>query len=394
MIRDITTFPINIVMKKTQNIIQFIKKQFPDSEFIPLHEPSFTGNEKRYVLDCIDSTFVSSVGRYVDRFEEMICEITGAKYAIATVNGTCALHVALKLAGVQPGDEAITQPLSFVATANAISYCGANPIFLDVERETLGLSPAALENFLKSNARIKNGKCYNSIADNRIAACVPMHTFGHPCRIDEIAEICSHYNIALVEDSAESIGSLYKGKHTGTIGLFGIYSFNGNKTVTCGGGGAIVTNDEALAKKAKHITTTAKLPHPYEYVHDMSGYNYRLPNLNAALACAQLEQLDFFVEKKRKLASLYQEFFESLNIPFIHEPKHARSNYWLNAIVLPDNKARDEFLKVTNNANVMTRPVWRLLNKLEMYKDCQTDGLINAQWLEERVVNIPSSVRV
>ena len=387
------------MIKKTSSnsfseIIDFIKSLYPDENPIPLHGPRFAGNEKKYVVDAIDSTFVSSVGEYVDRFEEMICKMTSAQHAIATVNGTCALHVALKLAGVQPGDEVITQPLSFVATANAISYCGARPIFLDVDRETLGLDPVAMENFLKSNTQIKDGNCYNSVTGNRIAACVPMHTFGHPCRIDEIAEICNHYHIALVEDAAESLGSTYKGQHTGTFGLLGIYSFNGNKTVTCGGGGAIVTNDEALGKKAKHITTTAKAPRPYEYVHDMSGYNYRLPNLNAALACAQLEQLSAFIENKRELAKLYQNFFASLNIPFIKEPMNARSNYWLNAVTLPDRKIRDEFLIVTNNANVMTRPIWRLLSKLEMYKDCQTDALENAQWLEDRVINIPSSVRI
>jgi perosamine synthetase len=372
--------------------IDFIRSLYPGKDLIPLHEPTFMGREKEYVNAAIDSTFVSSVGEFVDRFEEMICEITGARFAVATVNGTCALHVALKLAGVQPGDEVITQPLSFVATANAISYCGANPIFLDANRETLGLDPATLEDFLKSNTRIKNGACHNSTTGRRIAACVPMHTFGHPCRIDAIAEICDRYHITLIEDAAESLGSLYKGKHTGTFGQFGVYSFNGNKTVTCGGGGAIVTNNEELAKKAKHITTTAKIPHPFEYVHDVTGYNYRLPNLNAALACAQLEQLDFFIERKRELAETYKTFFESLGIPFVHEPDHARSNYWLNAIILPDSKTRDEFLKVTNNANVMTRPVWRLLNKLDMYKTCQTDALTNAKWLEERVVNIPSSV--
>ncbi|RZB29759.1 MAG: hypothetical protein SRB1_02039 [Desulfobacteraceae bacterium Eth-SRB1] len=375
-------------------IIDFIKSLYPSENPVPLHAPSFTGNEKKYVIDAIDSTFVSSVGKYVDRFEEMICEITGAKYAIATVNGTCALHIALKLAGVQPGDEVITQPLSFVATANAIAHCGAKPIFLDVERETLGLDPTALKNFLQTYARIEEDTCYNKTTGNRITACVPMHTFGHPCRIDEIAEICNYYHIALVEDSAESLGSLYKSKHTGTFGQFGVYSFNGNKTITCGGGGAIVTNNEALAKKAKHITTTAKVPHPYEYVHDMTGYNYRLPNLNAALACAQLEQLNAFLKNKRELAKRYQEFFGLLDIPFIKEPVNTRSNYWLNAVILSDSKTRDEFLKVTNNANVMTRPVWRLLSKLEMYKDFQSDALENAQWLEDRVVNIPSSVRV
>jgi len=375
-------------------IIDFIKYLYPNENPVPLHAPRFTGNEKKYVADAIDSTFVSSVGKYVDRFEEMICEITGARYAVATVNGTCALHVALKLAGVQSGDEVITQPLNFVATANAISYCGATPIFLDVDRETLGLAPGELKNFLISNAQTKNGNCYNRVTGNRIAACVPMHTFGRPCQIDTIAEICDRHSIVLIEDAAESLGSTYKDRYTGTYGLFGIYSFNGNKTVTCGGGGAIVTNDETLAKKAKHITTTAKLPHPFEYVHDMIGYNYRLPNLNAALACAQLEQLDVFVENKRELAETYKTFFESLGIPFMNEPEHTRSNCWLNAIILSDRKTRDEFLKTTNEAKVMTRPIWRLLNKLDMYKKCQTDALENARWLEERVVSIPSSVTV
>ena len=373
-------------------IIEFIKTLYPNENPVPLHVPRFTGNEKKYVIDAIDSTFVSSVGEYVDRFEEMICQITGSAFAVATVNGTCALHIALKLSGVQLGDEVITQPVSFVATANAISYCGANPIFLDVERETLGLDPTALENFLKSNTRIKDGICYNSTTGKRIAACVPMHTFGHPCRIDAITEICKRYNIALVEDAAESLGSTYKGQHTGTFGLFGIYSFNGNKTVTCGGGGAIVSNDEALAKKAKHITTTAKITHPYEYVHDTVGYNYRLPNINAALACAQLEQLEFFIEKKRELAGKYEEFFTLIGIPFLLEPDHARSNCWLNAIILSDRDERNVFLKMTNEVKIMTRPTWRLLNHLEMYKDSQTDALENAKWLEERVVNIPSSV--
>ena len=386
---------INKTASKTfTEIVNFIKSLYPNENPVPLHVPRFTGNEKKYVVDCIDSTFVSSVGRYVDKFEEMICEITSARFAIATVNGTCALQIALKLAGVQPGDEVITQPLSFVATANSIAHCGAKPIFLDVERETLGLDPSALKSFLQDHARIKENACYNKFTGNRITVCVPMHTFGHPCRIDEIVEICNHYHVALVEDAAESLGSLYQGKHTGTFGQFGIYSFNGNKTVTCGGGGVIVTNNEVLAKKSKHITTTAKLPHPYEYVHDMTGYNYRMPNLNAALACAQLEQLSAFIENKRELARRYQEFFGHLDIPFIKEPEHTRSNYWLNAIIMPDRKTRDEFLKATNEAGIMTRPVWRLLNKLDMYKDCQADAMGNAQWLEDRVVNIPSSVRI
>jgi len=375
-------------------IIDFIRSLYPNKDSIPLHEPIFIGREKEYVIDAIDSSFVSSVGKYVNQFEEMICEITGAGHAVATVNGTSALHVALKLAGVEPGDEVITQPLSFVATANAISYCGAKSIFLDVDKETLGLSPNALDDFLKTNAIIKNKGCYNKITGNRIAACVPVHTFGHPCRIDNIADICQRYHLVIVEDAAESLRSTYKNKHTGTFGLMGIFSFNGNKTVTCGGGGAIVTNDEALAKKAKHITTTAKTPHLYEYIHDMIGYNYRMPNLNAALACAQLEQLDLFVENKRELAKRYQDFFKYLNIQFIHEPEDSRSNYWLNAVILSNSQTRNEFLKTTNKAGIMTRPVWKLLNKIEMFKSYQTDTLTNAQWIEERVVNIPSSVRL
>lgn len=375
-------------------IIDFIKSLYPEQSHIPLHAPQFIGNEKKYVVDAINSTFVSYIGEYVDRFENMICELTGAKYTIATVNGTCALHVALKLAGVKSGEEVITQPLSFVATANAISYCGANPIFLDVSRQTLGLDPTALEEFLKANTQVKTQACYNLATGKRIAACLPMHTFGHPCQIDAIVDICQRYKIVLIEDAAESFGSTYKGKATGTFGYFGIYSFNGNKIVTSGGGGAIVTNDKSCAKRARHIITTAKVPHLYEYVHDTNGYNYRMPNLNAALGCAQLEQLDFFIEKKRNHAEIYQNLFESLGVPFVCEPDQSRSNYWLNAVVLPDQEKRDEFLKVTNEAKIMTRPVWRLLNKLDMYKTCQTDSLSNAEWFEERIVNIPSSVCV
>jgi perosamine synthetase len=374
-------------------IIKFIRETFGREGFIPLHEPKFAGNEKKYVLDAIDSTFVSSVGAYVDRFEKMISEISGSNYAVATVNGTAALQVALKLAGVRKGDEVITQPVTFVATANAISYCGAKPVFLDVDRSTLGLSADALMAFLEEGAEAgKEGMCYNRKTKRRISACVPMHTFGHPSEIDLIVDICGRYGMPVIEDSAESIGSSYKGQQTGTFGKLGIYSFNGNKTVTCGGGGAILTNDEGLAQRAKHITTTAKIPHPYEYVHDEVGYNYRLPNINAALACAQLEQLDGFIEKKRSLAEKYARFFSEMGISFFTEPKYARSNYWLNAVILSDLRERNQFLEATNKAGVMTRPAWRLLNRLEMFKDCQTDGLENARWLEDRIVNIPSSV--
>jgi len=378
-----------------QNIVDFIRTLFNTEAFIPLHEPKFAGNEKAYVVKAIDSTFVSSVGEYVNRFEEMMCRITGAKFSVATVNGTAALHIALKLAGVGPGDEVIAPPLSFVATANAISYCGALPVFLDVDKATLGLSPEALSGFLERHAtRGPGNSSLNRTTGKRIAACVPVHIFGHPCRIDEILQICGDYGIPVVEDAAESLGSLYKGRHTGTFGLMGIYSFNGNKTVTCGGGGAIVTDDETLAKRAKHVTTTAKIPHPYEYVHDETGYNYRMPNLNAALACAQLEQLDTFIDNKRELAARYATFFRGIGIDFIHEPLNARSNYWLNAIVLENLAQRDAFLEFTNQARVMTRPCWRLMHRLPMFRECQTDGLKQAQWLEERVVNIPSSVRL
>jgi perosamine synthetase len=378
-----------------QNIVNYIRSIYKTDKFIPLHEPKFIGNEKKYVTDAIDSTFVSSVGKYVNRFEEMICEITGAKFAVATVNGTSALHIALKLVGVSSGDEVITSPLTFVATANTINYCGAEPVFLDVEKNSLGLSPKAVGDFLEQNSIMDNdGFCYNRNTGRRIICCVPVHIFGHPCRIDKIIEICGRYNIAVVEDAAESLGSLYRDRHTGTFGKIGIYSFNGNKTITCGGGGVIVTNDAFLVKRAKHVTTTAKMPHPYEYVHDEVGYNYRLPNLNAALACAQLEQLEKFIENKRELAKKYSDFFRDEEIGFIYEPDNARSNYWLNAIILKNIESKDRFLDFTNKCGVMTRPIWRLLNKLPMFQNCQTDRLGNAKWLEKWVVNIPSSVNL
>jgi aminotransferase in exopolysaccharide biosynthesis len=375
------------------DIIARIRAIFGAEGFIPLHEPRFWGNERKYVLDAIDSTFVSSVGEYVNRFEAMLCQATGASHAVATVNGTAALHVAMLLAGVEPGDEVLTQAVTFVATANAIRYCDAEPVFLDVDRDTLGLSPAAVESFLASSGVMgEGGRLVNRRTGRRIAACVPMHTFGHPARIDALVSICERHGVPLVEDAAESLGSTFGGRMTGTFGRLGIYSFNGNKTITCGGGGAIVTDDEALAKRAKHVTTTAKRPHPYEFCHDEVGYNYRLPNLNAAMACAQLEQLDGFLLRKRWLAETYADFFGTIGLPFVTDPRGARSNYWLNAVILPDLEAREEFLRVTNAAGVMTRPIWRLSNTLPMYRECETDGLENSRWLEQRVVNIPSSV--
>ncbi len=376
-----------------QKVVEFIRNLYGTDAFIALHEPQFFGNEKEYVNDTIDSTFVSSVGKYVTKFEEMVAEYTGAKYAVATSNGTSALHTALKLVGVDKESEVITQPLTFIATANAISYCGAKPIFVDVDRETLGLSSQKLETFLKENTTINSdGECINKKTKKFIKACLPMHTFGHPCKIDEIVEICDSYNIAVVEDAAESLGSYYKERHTGTFGKVGIFSFNGNKIITTGGGGMIVTDDEALAKRAKHLTTTAKVPHPYEYIHDEIGYNYRLTNLSAALGVAQMENLDIFVQKQRELANQYAEFFKGTDIGFIKEPQDAKSNFWLNAVQLKNRKERDAFLKYTNDKGIMTRSIWRLMNKLEMYKDAQCGDLSNAQWLEDRIVNITSSV--
>ena len=376
------------------DVIQFIRQRYQTDDFLPLHEPVFFGNEKKYLNECIDSTFVSSVGEFVDRFEVMMAEYTGAKYAVAVVNGTAALEIALKLVGVDEQSEVITQPLSFIATCNAISYCGATSVFVDVDRDTMGLSPASLLAFLKEHTEQKQGACYNKITGKKIAAVVPMHTFGHPCRIDKIASICSQYNIALVEDAAESLGSYYKGQHTGTFGQISAFSFNGNKTITTGGGGMIITDDEVLAKRAKHITTTAKVPHLYEFIHDEVGYNYRLPNINAALGCAQMETLDEILNNKRELALAYEKFFADKDINFVKEPENAKANYWLNAVILQNRKTRDEFLNVTNDAGTMTRPIWQLMNRLEMFASCQLGDLTNAYWLEDRVVNIPSGVRL
>ena len=375
-----------------EEVIAFIQKKYKTTGFIPLHEPHFIGNEKKYLNECMDSTFVSSVGKFVGEFEEKIAKYTGAKYAVATSNGTSALHISLMLANVESGDEVITQPLTFVATCNAINYCGAKPIFIDVDKDTMGMSPVALEAFLKENAIIKDQQCVNKSTGNIIKVCVPMHTFGHPCRIDEIQRICKEWHIILVEDSAESLGSFYNNQHTGTFGELGVISFNGNKIITSGGGGCILTNSEELAKKAKHITTTAKEPHKWEYTHDLVGYNYRMPNLNAALIVAQLEQLEGFLKSKRFLAKSYEDFFNDGNIQFVSEPENSKSNYWLNSIILKDKIQRNLFLDETNSQSVMTRPIWTLMNKLPMFKEAQCGDLTNAEWLEERVVNLPSSV--
>ncbi len=381
-------------MSRFQNIVNFIKQQFPGKGFITLHEPVFNGNEKKYVNETIETTFVSSVGPFVMQFEQMMCDITGAKHAIAIVNGTSALHMALILSDVEDGDEVLSQSLTFIATCNAISYLKASPVFLDVDLDTLGMSPESLSNFLNKNAEVKsNGFAYNKTTGKRIKACVPMHTFGFPCRIDEIASICSKWNITLIEDAAESIGSYYKGKHTGTFGNIGTFSFNGNKTVTCGGGGALITNDEQIAAKAKHLTTQAKVPHKWAFIHDQIGYNYRMPNINAALACAQLEQLEAFVENKRHLAELYSAYFSSINIKHVVEIKHAKANYWLNAILFDNKEEREAFLEFANSNGVMSRPVWELMHQLPMFENFMTADLLNSEWIAERLVNIPSSIR-
>jgi len=375
-------------------VISFIQNQFESKEFIPLHEPRFAGNEKQYLNECIDSTFVSYLGKFVTEFEDQIKEYTGAKHALAIVNGTMALHIAMVAEGIVENDEVITQALTFVATANAISYQKAKCIFIDVDKDTMGMSPHALRTFLEKNASVENGICINKTTGRRIKACMPMHTFGHPCRIDEIVTICKEYNISVIEDSAESLGSFYKGKHTGTFGKIGVFSFNGNKTITCGGGGMVITDSDDVAARLKHLSTTAKVQHQWNYVHDEIGYNYRLPNVNAALAVAQMESLENYLHDKRDLAAQYRAFFNGNSIDFISEPESAKSNYWLNAVVLENREQRDAFLDATNSAGVMTRPIWELMSRLEMFKDCQADSLLNSEWLVDRVVNIPSSVRL
>jgi aminotransferase in exopolysaccharide biosynthesis len=382
-------------MKKIHSIsegtVSFARRVFGDA-FIPLHRPVFEGNERKYLVDCIDSNFVSSVGAKVTEFEEKVVEFTGSKYAIATVNGTAALHIAIELAGVKAGDEVISQALTFIATCNAISYAGAKPLFIDVDLDTMGLSPAALKRFLEENAEKRASGTFNKISGKKISACVPMHTFGFPCRIAEISEICVDWDIALIEDAAESLGSYVGNRHTGTFGSMATLSFNGNKVITTGGGGMIITDDSELAKRAKYITTTAKVPHPYEFVHDEIGYNYRMPNLNAVLGCAQMERLDEFLMIKAQLADQWDAFFNKSGVGFVKALDGNKANHWLNAIILDSREDRDEFLKFTNDNGVMTRPIWTLMSKLPMFKECQTDGLKNSLWLEDRVVNIPSSV--
>ena len=377
-----------------QKIVDYIKELY-GQDFVPLSVPQFIGNEKKYLNECIDTTFVSSVGKFVDRFEEDMAAYTGAKRAVVCVSGTNALHMAMMMAGVERDDEVLTQALTFIATCNAISYIGACPVFIDVDKQTMGLSPDAVKAWLFTHAEVKGGQCYNKQTGRRIKACVPMHTFGHPVRIEELAAICAEWHVELVEDAAESIGSRYKGKHTGLFGKVGVLSFNGNKTITTGGGGMLLFNDEALGALAKHLTTQAKVPHRWEFRHDYIGYNYRMPNINAALGCAQLEHLDEYVADKRATAAAYAEYFKQVDdIQFFSEPENCFSNYWLNAVILKDHEAQQAFLQYTNDHGVMTRPIWELMSRLPMFEHCQHDELENTIFFADRVVNIPSSVRL
>ena len=401
-------------MADYQKIIDFIKSVYGNQEFTPLAVPVFVGKEKKYLNECIDTTFVSSVGKFVDRFENEMAVYTGAKRAVVCVSGTNALHMSLMLVGVKRDDEVLTQALTFIATCNALSYIGAHPIFIDVDKNTMGLSPDAMKKWLQKNAEVRKNTrtnefekshdfayqedeyaCYNKSTGRRIKACVPMHTFGHPVRIEEIVDLCKEWHIELVEDAAESIGSTYKSKHTGTFGKIGAISFNGNKTITTGGGGMMLFNDEEFGAYAKHITTQAKIPHRWEFRHDHIGYNYRMPNINAALGCAQLENIDKYIASKRQVAAEYEAFFKNVpDIDFFVDSPETFSNYWLNAVILPDHDKQQEFLQETNDNGVMTRPIWELMNRLPMFKDCENDGLKNTFFFADRVVNIPSSVRV
>ncbi|GIO07339.1 perosamine synthetase [Brevibacillus reuszeri] len=378
-----------------KSVVDTLKRVLPkDKELISLHEPTFQGNEWNYVKECIDTGWVSSVGKYVNQFEQMLVEYTGVKHAIAVVNGTAALHICLKLVGVQPNDEVLIPALTFIATANAVSYCGAIPHFVDSSNDTLGIDPFKLDYYLDEICERRKDGSYNKITGRRIKAMVPMHTFGHPVDLDALFDVCIRYQIEMVEDTAESLGSYYKGKHTGNWGKASALSFNGNKVVTTGGGGAILTNDEQLGKFAKHLTTTAKKPHRWTFEHDHVGYNYRMPNINAALGCAQIEKLPTYVQQKRALADIYKEAFRDMKgIQVIAEPVNAKSNYWLNAILLDEDRAslRDDILERTNEQGIMTRPVWRLLHNFPMFADSPKMDVSVAESLEARIINIPSS---
>ncbi|MFB2754186.1 LegC family aminotransferase [Shewanella xiamenensis] len=372
-------------------LIEFVRDQYKTQDFITLHAPTFVGNEKAYVMETIDSTFVSSVGKFVDQFERKMESFTGSKRAVATVNGTAALHAALYMAGVEGGDLVITQALTFVATCNALYHMGAQPIFVDVSPVSLGLCPKAVENYLVENAELTERGCVHKQTGQRIKAVVPMHTFGHPVELDELVVVCLKWQLVLVEDAAESLGSFYKDKHTGTLGQFGAISFNGNKIITTGGGGMVLCGTEESGKRTKHVTTTAKVPHPYEFFHDEPGFNYRMPNLNAALGCAQMEMLEQYLLQKRELAKQYQAFFAVSDVKFVVEPEYAQSNYWLNAIICSDAQQRNELLEQTNAAGVMTRPIWKLMHRLPMFEKAFRGDLTYSEFIEAHLINLPST---
>lgn len=376
---------------KPTSIVEFVRDTYQTNDFIPLHAPTFNGNEKAYVMETIESTFVSSVGKFVDDFEHKIEAYTGTAKAVATVNGTAALHAALYMAGVQRGDLVVTQVLTFVATCNALYHMGAEPIFVDVSPVSLGLCPKAVDAYLSEHAEVTENGCIHKITRQRIKAAVPMHTFGHPVELDELFAVCQKWQLVLVEDAAESLGSFYKGKHTGTLGDFGAVSFNGNKIITTGGGGMVLCKTKEQGLRTKHITTTAKVPHPYEFFHDEAGFNYRMPNLNAALGCAQMEVIDQYLVQKRELASQYQNFFSGSDIQFVVEPDYAHSNYWLNAIICPDLASREAILRETNAAGVMTRPIWKLMHRLPMFDGALRGDLSQSEFIEAHLVNLPST---
>ncbi|TBT44355.1 aminotransferase DegT [Vibrio parahaemolyticus] len=376
---------------KATTIVEFVRDTYKTDEFIPLHAPTFDGNEKAYVMETIESTFVSSVGKFVDDFERKIEAYTGTAKAVATVNGTAALHAALYMADVQRGDLVVTQALTFVATCNALYHMGAEPIFLDVSPVSLGLCPKAVDAFLEENAEVTDVGCIHKKTGRRIKAAVPMHTFGHPIELDELVAVCLKWNITLVEDAAESLGSFYKGKHTGTIGDFGAVSFNGNKIITTGGGGMVLCKTQELGARTKHVTTTAKVPHPYEFFHDAPGFNYRMPNLNAALGCAQMEVMEKYLNQKRRLAECYDYFFKGTDFKFVTEPEYAQSNYWLNAIICPDRECREDVLACTNGSGVMTRPIWQLMHRLPMFESAIRGDLAYSEFIEAHLINLPST---
>ncbi len=377
------------------SILEALQEVLPQNQkFIGLHEPYFIGNEWVYIKECLDTRWVSSVGKFVDNFESNLANYTGVKRAVAVVNGTAALHICLQLIGIKAGDEVLIPSLTFVATANAVSYCGAIPHFIDSEERTLGVDAKKLGNYLDSVAEIKSEGCWNRETGRLIKAIVAVHTFGHPVDLDPLCQVCEHFQLTLVEDAAESLGSFYNGRHTGNWGKVSALSFNGNKIITTGGGGAILTQDDSLANLAKHMTTTAKLPHRWAFNHDQVSYNYRLPNLNAALGCAQLENLPEFLSAKRALAEKYAQVFQGIyGVKFFKEPDFAHSNYWLNTLLLNEDcvAQRDELLELTNNHGIMTRPAWTLMHNLPMFKDSPRMDLKIAESLESRLINIPSS---